>query len=137
MIATSKIDLRMTILILFVIIIVCVLDEVQKKLKTAYNHICNSDHPHCYIQLALVRDEMCNIRDKKLNKITRHTLQGQVDEILKIKEPLKTLEDVFHFKNSPCSRLLLVLGAPGNSHRLVICVCYNCIASYNNVPCNP
>ena len=88
--------------------------EVQKKLKTAYNHICNSDHPHRYIQLALVRHEMCNIRDKKLNEITRHTLQGQVDEILKIKEPLKTLEDVFHYGSLPCPRLLLVLGAPGN-----------------------
>ena len=113
------------------------LDEVQKKLKTAYNHICNSDHPHCYIQLALVQDEMCNIRDKKLNEITRYTLQGQVDEILKIKEPLKTLEDVFHYKNSPCPRLLLVLGAPGNSHHLVIHMCMLQLYSYNNVPCNP
>ena len=89
------------------------LDEVQKKLKIAYKHFDCCDHPHCYIQLALVRDEMCNIRDKKLNKITRHTLQGQVDEILKIKEPLKTLEDVFHYNNLPCPRLLLILGAPG------------------------
>ena len=90
-----------------------VLDEVQKKLKTAYKHLYSSDHPHCYIQLALVRDEMCNIRDKKLNEITRHTLQGQVDEILKIKEPLKTLQDVFHYNNLRCPRLLLILGAPG------------------------
>ena len=107
------------------------LDEVQKKLKTAYKHLCNSDHPHCYIQLALVRDEMCNIRDKeKLNEITRHTLQGQVDGILKIKEPLKTLEDVFHYNNLPCPRLLQILGAPGKHYHLNICVLQ--VHSYSN-----
>ena len=91
------------------------LGKVQNKLKTAYKHICNSDDPHCYIQLALVWDEICNIRNhEKLNEITRHTLQGQVDEILKIKEPLKRgLEDIFHYKDSPCPRLILILGAPG------------------------
>ena len=90
------------------------LDEVQNKLKTAYKCICNSDDPHCYIQLALVRDEICNIRDKRLNEITRHTLQGQVDEILKIKEPLKRgLEDIFHYNDSPCPKLTIILGAPG------------------------
>ena len=62
----------------------------------------------------MVQDEICNIRDKRLNEITRHTLQGQVDEILKIKEPLKRgLEDIFHYKDSPCPRLILILGAPG------------------------
>ena len=96
------------------------LSEVQSKLKTAYKRLLNSDHPHCYIQLALVRDEICNIRDKeKLNEITRHTLQGHVDEILKIKEPLKKLEDVFHYNNLPCPRLLLILGAPGA--KLILC----------------
>ena len=103
------------------------LDEVQKNLKTAYNRLCYSDHPLCYTQLAMVRDEMCNIRDQKLNEITKHTLQGQVDEILKIKEPLETLDDVFHYNDLPCPRLLLVLGAPGNCHCLAICVCCNCI----------
>ena len=95
--------------------IVGVLEEVQNKLKTAYKRICDSDDPHCYIQLALVRDEICNIRDKRLNEITRHTLQGQVDEILKIKESLKRgLEDIFYYNDSPCPRLILILGAPGN-----------------------
>ena len=91
------------------------LDEVQKKLKTAYNHLCNSDHPHCFIQLALVRDEVCHFADKeKLNKITRFTLKGRIDEILKIKDQLKRgLEDIFHYNDSPCPRLTLILGAPG------------------------
>ena len=89
------------------------LDEVQNKLKTEYKYRCINSH--CYIQLALVRDEVCNIRDKRLNEITRHTLQGQVDEILKIKEPLKRgLEDIFHYNDSPCPRLTLILGAPGS-----------------------
>ena len=91
------------------------LSKVQKNLKTTYEHFCSSDHPHCYIQLALIRNEMCDIRDKKLNEITRRALLGQVDEILKMKEPLKRgLEDIFHYNNLPCPRLLLILGAPGN-----------------------
>ena len=90
------------------------MSEVQKKLKTAYEHFCNSDHPHCYIQLALVRDEICNLRDKKLDEITRRTLLGQVDEILKMKEQLnRGLEDIFHYNNLSCPRLILILGAPG------------------------
>ena len=102
---------------MYAYIIVGVLGEVQNKLKTAYKRICNSDDPHCYIQLALVRDDICSIRDKRLNEITRHTLQGQVDKILKIKEPLKRgLEDIFHYKDSPCPRLILILGAPGNKN---------------------
>ena len=96
------------------VIAVTILSKVQNKLKTAYKHICNSDNPHCYIQLALVRNEICNIYDKRLNEITRHTLQGRVDEILKIKEPLKRgLEDIFHYNDLPCPRLILILGAPG------------------------
>ena len=92
------------------------LDEVQKKLKTAYKDKCYSDQPHCYIQLALVRDKVYNLADKKkLNEITRSTLQGHVDEILQIKEPLKRgLEDIFHYNGLPCARLTLILGAPGN-----------------------
>ena len=96
------------------------LHKTQNKLKTAYKSICNSDNPHCYVQLALVRDKVCNIRDEKLNEITRHTLKGQVDEILKIKEPLERgLEDIFHYKGLSCPRLVLIVGAPGISHNIV------------------
>jgi len=91
-----------------------VLDEIQNKLKTAYKYLRNSDNPHYYVELALVRDETCSIHDESLNKVTRLTLQGQVDEILKIKEPLERgLVDIFHYKDLPCPRLILILGAPG------------------------
>ena len=107
----------------YVYIIVGLLNEVQKRLKTAYKCFCNSDHPHCYIQLALVRDETCDIRDKKLNEITRLTLQGHVDEILKIKEPLKRgLQDIFHYNNISCPRLILIVGAPGNERKCSYCI---------------
>ena len=97
---------------------------VQNKLKTAYKHICNSDNPHCYIQLALVLDEICNIHDERLNKTTRHTLQGQVDEISKIKEPLKRgLKDIFHYNDLPCPRLILVVGAQGIKTKCIVVVC--------------
>ena len=126
-----KINIRM-IYSLYVIVTVGMLDEVQNKLKTAYKHVCNSDNPHCYIQLALVRDEICNIHDKRLNEITRHTLQGQVDEILKIKEPLKRgLEDIFHYNGLPCSRLILILGAPGTKRKFIYISSYLTICVSN------
>ena len=122
-------DLHMTYL--SIIVTVGVLNEVQRKLKIAYKALDSSEYPHCYIKLALVRDEMYAIRDKKLNEITRHTLQGQVDEILKIKEPI-TLEDVFHYNNLPCPRLLLILGAPGKHHHLyLMCVYVVLLHSYS------
>ena len=71
----------------------------------------------------MVRDDkVCNIRDKKkLSEITRRTLHGQVDEILKIKEPLKRgLVDIFHYNDSPCPRLILILGAPGTSRVIIL-----------------
>ena len=92
------------------------LNEAQAKLRKGYENLCNSDSPHHYVQLALVRDEICDIDmdGQKLNEITRHTLHGQVDEILKMKEPLKRgLEDIFHYNNLLCPRLILILGAPG------------------------
>ena len=91
------------------------LDEVQNRLKTTYQSVCHANHPHYFVQLALVQDEVCNFADKeKLNKITRFTLQGHVDEILRMKEPLKRgLEDIFHYNGLPCARLTLILGAPG------------------------
>ena len=90
------------------------LNEVQTKLKKEYEYWCLGDNPHQYVLLALVRDELHDIRDQKLNEITRHTLHGQVDEILKMKEPLKRgLEDIFHYNNLPCPRVILILGAPG------------------------
>ena len=108
------------IIFLLITTAVSVLDKVQNKLKTAYKHVCHSDNPHCYIQLALVRDVICDIRDKKLNEITRHTLRGHVDEILKIKEPLERgLEDIFHYNNLPCPRLVLIVGAPGKNMQCV------------------
>ena len=106
-----------------VIITANVLDEVQNKLITEYKRLCHSDRPHCYIQLALVRDEMCDYHDKRLSELVRHTLQGHVDEIKRIKEPLERgLEDIFHYNNLPCPRLILILGAPGSETNVFNCI---------------
>ncbi|XP_065888183.1 uncharacterized protein [Dysidea avara] len=74
----------------------------------------DTDWPHSYIRLALVKGEKVTRADKNL-EITRLTLQGQVDEILLRKEPLGGLKDIFHYKNKPCPRLILIMGAPGAS----------------------
>ena len=106
-----------------VIITANVLDEVQNKFITECKHLCHSDRPHCYIQLALVRDEMCDYHDKRLSELVRHTLQGHVDEIKRIKEPLERgLEDIFHYNNLPCPRLILILGAPGSETNVFNCI---------------
>ena len=78
---------------------------------------CKTDWPkHCvtkYVRLALVDKEDINIQDESLNEITKLTLQGEVDKILKKKEPLHNLVDIFHYKHRPCPRLILILGGPG------------------------
>ena len=66
-----------------------------------------------YIRLAIVKKEDVTIRDKHLNELTRLTLQGDVDKILKKKEPLGGLKDIFHYKNEDCPRLILIVGGPG------------------------
>ncbi|XP_065887218.1 protein NLRC3-like isoform X2 [Dysidea avara] len=63
-----------------------------------------------YVRLALVEKEDITIGDDNLNEITKLTLQGEVDKILKRKEPLGDLKDIF---NKPCPRLILIMGAPG------------------------
>jgi len=56
-------------------------------------------HVTQYVRLALVDREDVTIRDKNLNEITKLSLQGEVDKILKKKVPLGDLKDIF---NKPC-----------------------------------
>ena len=66
-----------------------------------------------YVRLAIVKKEDVTLRDKHLNELTRLTLQGDVDKILKKKEPLGDLKDIFHYNNEDCPRLILIMGGPG------------------------
>ncbi|XP_065888160.1 NACHT, LRR and PYD domains-containing protein 12-like isoform X2 [Dysidea avara] len=63
-----------------------------------------------YVRLALVENEDVTLQDENLNEITKLTLKGDVDKILKKKVPLGDLKDIF---NKPCPRLILIMGAPG------------------------
>ena len=63
-----------------------------------------------YIRLALVEKENVTLEDKSFIALT---MQGEVDKILKQKEPLYNLMDIFHYKDKPCPRLILIMGAPG------------------------
>ena len=67
-----------------------------------------------YVRLALVEKEMVTLRDKNLNEITKLTLAGDVDKILKKKVPLEDIMDIFHYKDEPCPRLILIMGAAGD-----------------------
>ena len=55
-----------------------------------------------YVRLALVKMEDVPLTDENLNKVTKLTLQGDVDRILKYKEMLKDLRDIFLYENKPC-----------------------------------
>ena len=66
-----------------------------------------------YIRLALVEKEEVTPKDKLLNEVTKLTLQGDVDRILRKKQPLGGLKDIFHYENKPCPRLIVIMGGPG------------------------
>ena len=66
-----------------------------------------------YVRLALIKQEDVTLRDENLNELTKLTLQGDVDNILKKKEPLGDLRDIFHYQDRPCPRLILIMGGPG------------------------
>ena len=86
------------------------------RLKARYIKHLSTDHTDWslqYIRLALVKGEKVTRVDKNLEEITRLTLQGQVDELLLRKERLGDLSDIFHYKNKPCPRLILIMGGPG------------------------
>ena len=66
-----------------------------------------------YVRLAIVEKEDITLRDEHLNELARLTLQGDIDKILKKKQPLCDLRDIFHYENKPCPRLILIMGGPG------------------------
>ena len=66
-----------------------------------------------YVRLALVEKEDVTLKDDNLNEVTKLTLQGEIDRILKKKQPLGDLKDIFHYENKPCPRLIVIMGGPG------------------------
>ena len=84
-----------------------------RRLKARYLSMEETDWPLRYVRLALVKGEKVTRADKNLEEITRLTLQGQVDELLLRKEPLHDLRDIFHYKNKPCPRVIVIMGGPG------------------------
>ena len=66
-----------------------------------------------YVRLAIVEKEDVTLRDENLNEVTKLTLQGDVDRILKKKQPLGDLREIFHYENEPCPRLIVIMGGPG------------------------
>ena len=87
----------------------------REKLKERYLRFQQPRHRVTqYVRLALVLEqEDVTPGDDCLDKITKLTLQGEVDVIHKKKEALNGLEDIFHYQNQPCPRLILVVGGPG------------------------
>ena len=98
--------------------ILCLVDA--SRLKVRYLNqppTCKTDWPKHnvfhYVKLALVEKENITLQDKHLNEITKLTLKGEVDKILKKKLPINDLKDIFHYENKPCPQLILIMGGPG------------------------
>ena len=96
----------------------CVVDV--KRLKSRYLRqlpTAKTDWPKHkvteYIRLALVEQEDITLKDENLNEVTKLTLQGDVDRVLKKKQPLGDLRDIFHYDDKPCPRLIVIMGGPG------------------------
>ena len=70
-----------------------------------------------FVRLALVEKEDITLRDENLNEVSKLTLQGDVDKILKKKQPIADLRDIFHYQDEPCPRLIVIMGAPGEYYR--------------------
>ena len=68
-----------------------------------------------YIKLALVEKEDVTRKDKDLNEITKLSIKGSTDKILKKKKPLRGLKEIFRYKTETCPRLILVMGGPGEN----------------------
>ena len=66
-----------------------------------------------FVRLALIEKEDVILKDENLNEVTKLTLQCDVDRILKKKVPLADVRDIFHYKNKPCPRLIVIMGGPG------------------------
>ena len=48
-----------------------------------------------------------------MNEVTKLTLQGDVDGILKKKQTIDDLREIFHYQDQPCPRLIVIMGGPG------------------------
>lgn len=71
---------------------------------------------HCvftYVKLALIEKEDVTVEDDHIDDLTKLTLQGGADRILKKKKPINELEEIFHYNNEPIPRLILIMGGPG------------------------
>ena len=66
-----------------------------------------------YVRLAIVQKEDVTLRDENLTEVTKLTLQGDVDRILKKKQPLGDLREIFHYQDRPLPRLIVIMGGPG------------------------
>ena len=115
-------------------VMVTIMDDARHRLQARYTPSTGSDDPHCYIQLALIKQSTISRHSKQLNEITKLTLQGHVDEVLQKKEPLNGIKDIFYYDDKPCPRLVLIMGAPGKSacQYTTVCICrlVNCCINH-------
>ena len=66
-----------------------------------------------YLRLVIVEKDSTTLKDDNLNEVTKLTLKGDIDRILKKKEPVRDLRELFHYQDKPCPRLIVIMGGPG------------------------
>ena len=96
------------------------LDVAAGTLRTRYQRKpfhAKTDWPkHCvfdYVQLALIEKEDVTLRDDHIDDLTKLTLQGGVDKVMKKKKRINDLRGIFHYNNEPIPRMILIMGGPG------------------------
>jgi len=91
------------------------LDDTTNMLRDRYIRDFTSNEgegPGKYVELALVKNEVTRVY-KNLERSTKLTSRGQVDELLLKKEQLCDMRDIFCYQSKPCPRLILIIGGPG------------------------
>ena len=67
------------------------------------------------VRLALIEKEDVTLQDYHIDDLTKLTLQGGVDKIMKKKKPITNLREIFQYNNEPIPRLILIMGGPGEN----------------------
>jgi len=98
-------------------------DVAADRLRTRYlgkpPHAKTDWPKHCvfnYVKLAIIEKEDVTLRDDHIDDLTKLTLRGGVDKILKKKKPINDLREIFHYKNEPIPRMILIMGGPGEHY---------------------
>ena len=66
-----------------------------------------------YVELALIEKQDISNENTYVADLKKLTKPGGINEILRNEKPINSLEEIFHYRNTPIPRLILITGGPG------------------------